>query len=349
MTIRTVLLAISMAVVANAADAQELPYLDNRSDAASLVKSLYNAINRKEYSRAWSYYGDEKPSTTLEAFADGYKDTKSIELRVGAVTSEGAAGSTFFNIPVAIEATGADDQPKVFAGCYTARLANPSIQGDDFRPMHIQKGALKPSDQPIDSAAPKSCGEGQPVGGDAVLELAKASYSALYGQSCDQANATTGLPDDPPADNTIKYRYKDDPATDPERTARLISFPCFMGAYNTSQVYYLWDEISGLKQVGFPTPDFDVVYENPDDTENSKVKEITVTGFYAVDQVINSEFDPAHNTITSWEKWRGVGDASSNGVWTFKDGNFVLVKYDVDASYDGEIDAQTIVDYESAP
>jgi hypothetical protein len=349
MTIRAVILAMLMTAPACPALGQERPYLDNRSDAASLVKSLYNAINRKEYARAWSYYGDEKPSATLESFTDGYKDTKSIDLRIGEITSQGAAGSTFFNVPVAIEATAADDRSKVFAGCYTARLANPQIQDETFQPLHIQKGSLKPSDQPIDSAAPESCGEGEPVGGDAVLELAKASYSALYGQSCDQANSATGLPDDPPADHTIKYRYRDDPATDPEREARLIGFPCFMGAYNTSQVYYLWDEISGLKQVGFPTPDFDVVYEDPDNSENSKVKEITVTGFHAVDQVINSEFDPARNTITSWEKWRGVGDASSNGVWSFRDGNFVLVKYDVDASYDGEIEAQTIVDYESAP
>jgi len=349
MLIRSLLVALSAPLASSIACAQELPYIDNRSDAASLVKSLYNAINRKEYSRAWSYYGAEKPAKTVEAFGDGYKDTKSIELRVGAVTSEGAAGSTFFNVPVAIEATSADDQSKVFAGCYTARLANPQVQGENFEPLHIEKGSLKATDEPIDSAVPTSCGEGQPVGGDAVLEQAKASYVALYGQSCDQANAATGLPDDPPTDNTIKYRFKDDPATDPERTARLISFACFMGAYNTSQVYYLWDEIAGLKQVEFPTPDFDIVYENPNDTENSKVKEMTVTGFHAVDQVINSEFDPARNTIMSWEKWRGVGDASSTGTWTFRDGNFVLVKYDVDASYDGEIDAQTIVDYESAP
>ena len=178
---------------------------------------------------------------------------------------------------------------------------------------------------------------------------AKASYAATYGASCDKANPSTGLPDEAPDDHTIKYHGKGDPDTDPERTARLISFPCFLGAYNTTTVYYLWDQISGLKQLEFPTPEFDVVYENPDDTENSKVKEITVTGFHAVDQLINPEFDPALNIITSWEKWRGVGDASSNGTWVFRDGNFVLVKYDVDASYDGEVESQTIVDYESAP
>jgi hypothetical protein len=53
--------------------------------------------------------------------------------------------------------------------------------------------------------------------------------------------------------------------------------------------------------------------------------------------------------LTSWSKWRGVGDASANGTWAFKNGRFVLVKYDVDASYDGEINPQTVIDYDSPP
>ena len=68
MTIRAALFACSMLAAQTAADAQELPYLDNRTDSVALVRSLYNAINRKEYARAWSYYGDEKPSKSLEDF-----------------------------------------------------------------------------------------------------------------------------------------------------------------------------------------------------------------------------------------------------------------------------------------
>jgi hypothetical protein len=40
-----------------------------------------------------------------------------------------------------------------------------------------------------------------------------------------------------------------------------------------------------------------------------------------------------------------VGDASSRGTWVFADGGFRLIRYEVDASYDGEINPQTIVDY----
>ena len=41
--------ALSLAPFAAAQDApQDPPYLDNRSDAAELVRSLYNAIGRRE-------------------------------------------------------------------------------------------------------------------------------------------------------------------------------------------------------------------------------------------------------------------------------------------------------------
>jgi hypothetical protein len=328
--------------------AQEAPYIDNRSDAASLVRSLYNAINRQEYARAWSYFGDLKPSKSLEDYMAGYNDTARIELTLGRASSEGAAGSTYYSIPVAIEAFSKDNSSKVFAGCYTARLANPGAQGDGFLPMHIEKGALKPSDKPLAEAAPANCGEAQPAGDDAVLSQAKSAFIATNAPSCDNIDGTTGLPKDKIADHTIKYHDSEDATTEPERTARLIAFPCFAGAYNFSTIYYQWDETEGLRQIGFPSPTLDIEYEDPNNTE-SKLHSVTVTGFEADAQLMNSEFDPATNTITSQEKWRGVGDASSSGKWAFKDGSFVLVKYDVDASYDGEINPETVVDYDTAP
>lgn len=348
--IRATALSLSLLAATSAAIAADEPpaYLDNRSDAASLVKSLYNAINRKEYARAWSYYGDEKPAKSLQAFEDGYKDTSSINVKIGKVTAEGAAGSTYFSIPVAIQAFAEGKPAQVFAGCYTARLANPGVQADAFQPMQLQKGSLKPSNEGLQSAPPDSCGAGEPIGGDAILEQAKAAYIATNAPTCDRADPASGLPESI-EDYTIKYRHTGDPDTQPESTVRLFSFACFAGAYNFSAIYYLYDDLGGMRQIEFPVPKLDIVYENPDDTENSKVKSITVTGFYGDGQLLNSEFDPATNTISAFEKWRGIGDASSVGTWVFKDGNFVLVKYDVDASYDGESEGQTVVDYESAP
>jgi hypothetical protein len=79
------------------------------------------------------------------------------------------------------------------------------------------------------------------------------------------------------------------------------------------------------------------------------VDSVTVTGFQTEDVAINSNYDEKDRTITTADKWRGVGDASSTGLYLFRNGDFSLVKYDVDASYDGEVDPQTVVDYYTAP
>ncbi len=80
-----------------------------------------------------------------------------------------------------------------------------------------------------------------------------------------------------------------------------------------------------------------------------KVESINITGFQTEDQAVNSEYDDTTKTITSFGKWRGAGDASSTGTYLFRHGTFSLVQYDVDASYDGKVNPQTILDYNTAP
>ena len=80
--------------------AQETRYIDDRSSAASIVNSLYNAVNRKEYARAWDYFGETKPAKDVEAFAKGYENTTQVNVKTGNVASEGAAGSVFYYVPV---------------------------------------------------------------------------------------------------------------------------------------------------------------------------------------------------------------------------------------------------------
>jgi hypothetical protein len=130
------LLAIAAAFLALPANAEEL-YLDDRSDPAALVKSLYNAVNRKEYARAWSYFST-KPAADLDAYAQGYADTESVRVAVGVPSEEGAAGSVYYYLPVAIEARSAGSDSQIYAGCYELRLANPQIQAEDFMPLHAR-------------------------------------------------------------------------------------------------------------------------------------------------------------------------------------------------------------------
>src|SRR5690606_20469742 len=104
-------------------------------------------------------------------------------------------------------------------------------------------------------------------------------------------------------------------------------------------------EFEGMRPLALAEPDFDVHYEN-DDFEGA-VEGIDVTGMTATTALVNSYFEEETGTLTSASKWRGIGDASSAGTWIFDEGQFVLVHYEVDASYDGEINPEVIVDYPS--
>ena len=197
--------AVALPSVASADD----KYLDNRSDAASLVRSLYNAVNRKEYARAWDYYGDQKPAKTYDKFVQGYADTQRVDVATGAVSEEGAAGSIFYSVPVAIKATDSKGNQKTFAGCYTARLAQPQIQEPPFQPMHIEKGQLKPVDGggPLSNDLPESCGDAPPTKADIMRDQIIDAFKVTYGAICQtlEPDAEAGSAD--PEVTVLKFKY----------------------------------------------------------------------------------------------------------------------------------------------
>ena len=116
-------------------------YLDDRSTAAALVQSFYNAINRHEYARAYTYFDGHAPKP-YDAFAAGYSDTLAVRVVTGPTQSDGAAGSIYYTLPVAIDATASSGVHRQFAGCYTTRLIEPGIQDPPVTPMFIFKASL---------------------------------------------------------------------------------------------------------------------------------------------------------------------------------------------------------------
>jgi len=350
---RRVLLAatslLSLAISGHAAlaaddTAPEAPYVDDRSSAEAVIRSLYSAINRHEFARAWGYYGDTKPAKDFDSFVKGYDGTNKVEVATGAISDEGAAGSIFYNIPVAIRATDKSGGEKVFAGCYTLRQVNAQIQAaPPFDPIHIEKGALKPSTADFEEAVPPSCGDGPPPPKkDTALEQAKKAFLATYGDQCDKE-----LLANEPETFSIKYKDKDAQPADPDKETRLFHFSCSAAAYNENSVYYMSDDVSGVRQLQFTEPEMDIRYVNND--SEGKVESMHIVGFRTTGWATNSNYDKDAHTITTFDKWRGVGDASSSGTYLFRNGDFSLVQYDVDASYDGEENPQTVVDYNTAP
>lgn len=139
--------------------------------------------------------------------------------------------------------------------------------------------------------------------------------------------------DFPPEIYRTSFNYGDEDYA--PRPFALVRLHCSFGAYNEMHVFYAVDDYGEVKQVQFATPSFEVAYVDGD--YDGAVESIEVNGFTAADRLVNSSVDPATLTVTSWSKWRGIADASSSGEWVFRDGEFVLVAFDVDASYDGEV------------
>lgn len=151
------LLLAGIVAMPSAAPAQDVPYMDDRSDATKLVRSLYNAIERKEYARAYGYFGDKPPAGDYASFVQGYRNTVDVEVKTGVVTQEGAAGSLYAPVPVAVRSVDKDGRERVFAGCYVTRIVDAAVQEPPFTPLHIDSAELGEVKTPFAEAVPKAC------------------------------------------------------------------------------------------------------------------------------------------------------------------------------------------------
>jgi hypothetical protein len=171
---------------------------------------------------------------------------------------------------------------------------------------------------------------------------AQESFAAGFKESCASTEDKPPLLERKPDIYEIKYKGGFDAPEDPEKTATLYRFFCDSGAYNERHVFYLQNGES-IQPVSFAEPFIHVDYENED--SEGKVLGIKVVGLRAQNLLINSKVDVKTLSVTSASLWRGIGDASSLGTWLFKDGEFILSTFEVDASYDGKSNLQMIADY----
>ena len=316
-------------------------YLDDRTSPESLIRSLYSAINQHEYARAWSYFGDP-PAKDFATYSRGFENTDHVDVLIGVVSGDGAAGSTFFNTPVAIRAKDAKGTASYFAGCYVLRQVNGAIQEPPYTPLHIQSAKLKPikKDDFARYALPK-CGDAQLDDGQgaSTIESAKAKFVAEMKGTCDKVQDTQAGLNEPEV-QVISYKPKDATPGQPDNKATLYAFSCAMAAYNETNIFYLDAGALGLQLLSFAAPQFAYTYS---DQENAKLKSMTFKGFTANSELTNAGYDPATKSISEFAKWRGLADASSSGNWVFDDGQFVLKDYAIDPTYDDKQNPVTVV------
>ncbi|MCL4466838.1 MAG: hypothetical protein M1389_12580 [Chloroflexi bacterium] len=119
-------------------------YLDDRSDGVQVVRSYYNAINRHEYVRAFSYWeSDSTELGTFRQFQEGFANTASVQLVTGTQTSGVGAGQLYYSVPVGLVAQNADGGTRTYVGCFTLHLGSPYAQALlPFLPVGIRSADI---------------------------------------------------------------------------------------------------------------------------------------------------------------------------------------------------------------
>ncbi len=96
------------------------------AEAAAVVRSYYGAINAGQHGRAYGMWSDggRASGQTADQFARGFGDTARVSVSTGEPGRvEGAAGSRYVTIPVAVETVHADGSVHHYDGSYTLRRA----------------------------------------------------------------------------------------------------------------------------------------------------------------------------------------------------------------------------------
>ncbi len=120
-------------------------FIDNRTGPAELLGSLFNAINRREYVRAYSYWeSNAQGLLPYDQFAAGYANTNSVQIRLGTVTPDAGAGQVYYTVPVTLIAQTTNNQTQTYVGCYTLHISNPSIQDNPpFQSLAVRSANVK--------------------------------------------------------------------------------------------------------------------------------------------------------------------------------------------------------------
>ncbi len=120
-------------------------YIDDRS-GVQIIASLFNAINRKEYLRAYSYWSQDSGvgKTPFTQYAAGYADTEQVQVQVGSMTVDAGAGNYYTSVPVALTVQASSGAQRFYVGCYVYHQSAPANFGaPPFEPIELRSADVK--------------------------------------------------------------------------------------------------------------------------------------------------------------------------------------------------------------
>ena len=135
-------------------DVSAAVYIDNRSGPIELISSFVNALNRKEYLRAYSYFENPDALGSYVAFAQGYASTQAVRLATGSVKdSPTRIDGINYGVPITFKVETTSGK-QTFVGCYQLHLSQPTAQTTPpFRPLGIRAINVQQVAETADSAA----------------------------------------------------------------------------------------------------------------------------------------------------------------------------------------------------
>lgn len=121
---QVVIIGLMVGLPSLAQDNPPFAYAD-ALEPENVVASYFNAINLKDYNRAYNYWESEPSGATYAQFVTGYATTESVDayLRLPTRVDVGA-GNRYAEIPVILVATHTDETVHYFAGCYVVHGVN---------------------------------------------------------------------------------------------------------------------------------------------------------------------------------------------------------------------------------
>ncbi|MBD2436798.1 hypothetical protein [Nostoc sp. FACHB-110] len=100
---------------------------DIQKQAVQLIRHYYSAINRHDYKSAYADWSNNGAASqqSFEEFSQGFKNTLAVKVNIGKPGEiNGAAGSSYIEIPVTIIAKTINGKTQNFRGTYVLKRVN---------------------------------------------------------------------------------------------------------------------------------------------------------------------------------------------------------------------------------
>lgn len=131
---------------ADADDATTMDAEPTTDDAVQSIQRYYDAIKARDYASAYALWSDggRASGQSPEQFAAGFADTADVMVSLDTPSRvEGAMGSRYLEVPVAVEATSRDGKVRRFVGAYTLRRSTVDGATPEQRAWRIASADLR--------------------------------------------------------------------------------------------------------------------------------------------------------------------------------------------------------------